>query len=170
MTEKEIFNGILRAKNVENNVLFFEREIEDIEKHIESNTTLARRFIDLDKTNKVDVEAKRFLDDLKWTKIPSKLSAANTFKFKVKWCNETGISMSSHASYIEKFGETFYAECKRLIDRNQASVRQMFENTMDEREIALASEVMDHARFCNETAEKFHGRQDFLSKVFDSFI
>ena len=64
VTEKEIYNGILNAKNLANNVLFFEREIVDIEQNIQSNRSLASKFIDLDDKFKVDEHAKSFLNNL----------------------------------------------------------------------------------------------------------
>jgi hypothetical protein len=35
-------------------------------------------------------------------------------------------------------------------------------NKMDSQ---LLQEVLEHANFCNETAEKFHGRNDLLTKI-----
>ena len=83
MTEKEIFNGILNAKNLAHNVLFFEREIVDIEQNIQSNRSLASKFVDLDGKYNVDENAKRFLNNLKYNKISSKLPQSNIFKRKV---------------------------------------------------------------------------------------
>ena len=83
VTEKEIFNGILNAKNLANNVLFFEREIVDIEQNIQNNRSLAAKFIDLDDKFNVDENAKHFLNDLKYNKIPSRLPSSNIFKLKV---------------------------------------------------------------------------------------
>ena len=83
VTEKEIYNGILNAKNLANNVLFFEREIVDIEQNIQSNRSLASKFIDLDDKFKVDEHAKSFLNNLKYSKIPSRLPSSNIFKLKV---------------------------------------------------------------------------------------
>ena len=59
------------------------REIEDIEKNIDSNPSLARRFIDLNKDNTVDSDAQIYLKELKCTKIPEKLPETNTFRFNV---------------------------------------------------------------------------------------
>ena len=84
VTEKEIFNGIIKSHNPINNVLYFEREIEDIEQHIDSNPELTRRFIDLDSNNQIDKSAKYLLENLKQNKIRSKISDSNIFKFKVK--------------------------------------------------------------------------------------
>ncbi|RNA01260.1 NACHT and WD repeat domain-containing 2-like, partial [Brachionus plicatilis] len=101
VTEKEIFNGILRAKNVEKNALYFERDIEDLDEKIDQNVNMAKRFIELDNTNCVDSEVRNLLDKLKKEKIPSKLPETNMFKFKVKW-NTNGISLDTHREYIEK--------------------------------------------------------------------
>lgn len=88
VTEKEIYNGILTAKNVSNNALFFIREIEDLENECEKITDkkdlgVLKKFIDMDKNNKIDQSAKNLLDILKYTKIPSKLPESNIFKFRV---------------------------------------------------------------------------------------
>ena len=63
------------------------REIEDIEENIKGNVSLARRFIDLDKDDNVDIEAKSYLEALKNKKIHSKLPDSNIFKFKVSFYN-----------------------------------------------------------------------------------
>ena len=83
MTEKEIFNGVIRAKNIENNVLFFVREIDDIEEHYKDNIKLSLKFIDIDKNKNIDETAKKFLNDLKYDKIPKKLPQSNIFKYNV---------------------------------------------------------------------------------------
>lgn len=85
VTEKEIFNGILNAKAVDKNVLFFTREIEGIEESLKTNLKLAKKFIDIDKDNKIDESARTLLNDLKYNKIPSKLSQTNMFNFKVNF-------------------------------------------------------------------------------------
>ena len=66
-----------------NNVLFFVREIDDIEENIKSNVNLAKKFIEIDKNNEIDESARTLLDDLKYKKIPAKLPESNIFKFNV---------------------------------------------------------------------------------------
>lgn len=74
----------MRGKDLKNNVLYFEREIEDIEQHVKtSNKSVISKFIELDRDSNVDKSSKRLLEDLKNNKIPSKLPASNIFKFKV---------------------------------------------------------------------------------------
>ena len=163
VTEKEIFNGIIKAKNPNNNVLYFEREIENIEEKIGANPDLARRFIDLDANNQVDKSAKYFLENLKKEKIRSKIADSNIFKFKVQWDAEHGISLQTHRDYIEDFGNTFFNQVKNLIDRNQTSDSKTEE--MNEADGDLIREVLDHARFCKEKVSQFHGRNDLLNKM-----
>lgn len=163
MTEKEIFNGILRTTNNENNVLYFEREIEDIETAIMSEPKLAGRFIDLDENKNLDIFAKNLIDNLKHHKIPENLPQSNHFKFKVKWAEGVGISMISHKEYITQFGETFYEQVKNLIDKNMSKSSKI--EKLNEKELEMAHEVLDHARFCNQKVSQFHGRIDLLDKV-----
>ena len=68
-----------------NNVLYFIREIEDIEQNVDLNIKLARRFIEIDSNNKIDESARLLLNDLKWKKIQSRLPETNIFKFNVKF-------------------------------------------------------------------------------------
>ncbi|RNA01612.1 NACHT and WD repeat domain-containing 2-like, partial [Brachionus plicatilis] len=163
VTEKEIFNGILKAKNVEKNVLYFEREIEDLDENIEKNVSIAKRFTELDKKNCADKEVRNLLDELKYKKIPSKLPESNMFKFKVKWDSKSGISLDTHREYIEKFAETFYEQVKKLIDVNYEQQKEFDDLSHEDHE--LIQEVIDHACFCNETVSKFHGRADILQEI-----
>ena len=88
------------------------------------------------------------------------------YSLKVKWSNEVGISLDTHSDYIKKFAETFYEQVKLLIDRNHAdhSAKNEFYYT-SKADSNLIQEILDHAAFCNETAEKFHGREDLLLQV-----
>ena len=111
VTEKEIFNGILgKAKNPACNALYFQRDIDDLQnvRIDESNSSLIKKFVDLDNQKTIDQSAKNLLDKLKNEKIPSRLPDTNIFKFRVKWCHKTGISMQSHSEYIRRFGEVFF--------------------------------------------------------------
>jgi hypothetical protein len=96
VTEKEIFNGLLKAKNRNNNVLYFEREIEGLEESIAENPELCGRFIDLTSEKKVDKAAKNLLDKLKNEKIKACLGCGNSHRFRVKWDKEVGISLETH--------------------------------------------------------------------------
>ena len=83
MTEKEIYNGILNGKHLEKNALCFIREIDGIEQSVQTNPKLAKKFIDTEKNDKIDESARSLLNDLKFKKIPSKLSSNHIFKFNV---------------------------------------------------------------------------------------
>jgi hypothetical protein len=84
VTEKEIFNGIFNSTDPASNVLYFKRNIIDIEKNVrEDNCKLMGKFIDLDKDNRIDLDSRKLLDDLKNVKIQSKLPSSNIFNFNV---------------------------------------------------------------------------------------
>ena len=84
MTEKEIFNGVLNVNNKNNNVLYFEREIEGLNQEaVNENPRVAGKFIDLTKDKTIDSDAKNLLERLKEVKIGPCISAANKFKYKV---------------------------------------------------------------------------------------
>ena len=84
MTEKEIFNGILNNKNTSNSVLYFQRNIVDIDEYAaKSNLSIVKKFIDMDKEDRIDQSARKLLEELKNEKIPSKISKSNLFKFDV---------------------------------------------------------------------------------------
>jgi len=139
------------------------REIEDIEENMHKNKALANKFIELDKNGEIDTKTKELLDTLKYKKIPEKLPESNIFRFNVKWSSSLGISLETHPDYIKNFAETFYEQTKLLIDRNQ-SKKTDFSQINKEDQILL-QEVLDHATFCMDTAEKFHGREDLLETV-----
>jgi len=83
VTEKEIFNGILNNKNTANTVLYFQRNIVDIDRHLTKNLSLVRKFVELDKDDNIDESTRVLLEELKNVKIPSKMPKSNIFKFDV---------------------------------------------------------------------------------------
>ena len=83
VTEEEILNGILNvSQNVENSVLVFFREIDDLEtiKIDNTNKLLVSRFMDL-KSLQVDDSAKTLREKLK-EEILKKLPQSNIHKMK----------------------------------------------------------------------------------------
>lgn len=88
---------------------------------------------------------------------------------KVKWCQDTGISLQSHLDYVKSFSNTFYEQVKILIDKNQEQITNKNVYNLNIQDSQLLQEVLDHAYFCNETVEKFHGRTDLIDKVLASF-
>ena len=163
VTEKEIFNGIINAKNVPNNVLLFIREIEDVKEYKDVDKSIAWRYIDVDDNNEIEESAQSLLNDLKNSKLSKKVPEANTFRFRVKWARGMGVTAESHPEYMKEFGETFYRQVKKLIDKNQSQAS--FYDNLEASDAALLQEVLEHAYFCNETVEKFHGRNDLLNRV-----
>ena len=153
----------MKSKNRNNNVLYFEREIEGLEESIEENPALCGKFIDLTIKKKVDIPAKNLLQRLKNEKIKPCMNSANTYQFKVKWDKEAGISLETHREYIESFGDIFYEKVKKLIDKNQ--VKEFSSEKLSELDEVLIREVLDHARFCKDKVSQFHGRKELLDTV-----
>jgi NACHT domain- and WD repeat-containing protein len=151
VTEKEIYNGILKTKNVNDNALYFVRQIEDYET---DTSSVKSKFFENEKSSN------DLLYDLMEKKIPVVLSEKNIFKFKVKWVPEVGISLETHSNYVKEFGEMFYEKVKLLIDRNQSKY-----NLSSLRNYPLIKEVLYHAHFCNDSVKKFQGRDDVLDKI-----
>lgn len=87
---------------------------------------------------------------------------------KVKFDSKHGISLKTHQNYIQEFAETFYEQVKRLIDKNQEQKSEY--SYLSEEDLKILQEVQDHANFCNETVEKFHGRSDLLDQVWLIFL
>jgi hypothetical protein len=163
VTEKEIYNGLIKAQNTKQNVLMFIREIVDIKDNIKSNAKLAGRFIDLDEGGNVDTDAENLLNSLKTDKIAKYLPESNMHKFKVKWDPNGGVTRKTHPDYMEEFGETFFKAVKELIDQNAR--QPYYLDNFDTKDKQLLQEIVEHANFCNECVEKFHGRIDLLDRV-----
>lgn len=165
VTEKEVYNGILQAKNVTDNVLVFFRDIDDLEtqESINKDKKLAARFVDLDKDGNIDVESKELLNDLK-KRICEKLPDSNIHRFSgLKWNPEGGITRKNHSEYMKQFGDVFYDSVKRLIDIN--AKKPNFIESISPNIRYLVKEVLDHAKFSIECVEKFHGRVDLLESI-----
>jgi hypothetical protein len=86
-----------------------------------------------------------------------------TIKLKVKWDHEHGISKKTHGEYLIEFGTRFYESVKKLIDIN--ATQSHFLDNFQFTERHLIQEVIDHANFCLELIEKFHGRNDLIEQV-----
>ena len=70
--------------------------------------------------------------------------------------------------YLEQFGLLFYNSLKELIDRN--ALKPHFLDDLESADRSLMQEVLDHANFCLELIEKFHGRNDLIQKVVVFFL
>ena len=79
---------------------------------------------------------------------------------------ELGISTQIHKDYLIVFGNLFYNSVKTLIDRN--ATKSHFLDKFNSQDKQLLQEVLDHAHFCMESVEKFHGRNDLIEEVTNS--
>ena len=76
-----------------------------------------------------------------------------------------GISYSTHKEYLEKFGMVFHDSVKKLIDKN--AMKKYFEDTLNQEEKNLFSEIHSHAQFTVKQVQKFHGQNELIQKVYD---
>jgi len=99
VTEKEIFEGLITAKNLSNNVLLFKRNITDIDEALKEAVNSGadkskkiaklKRYVDLNSDNRIDTETRNRLEKLKNTKIvqcegmKSEGNEKNIFEFDV---------------------------------------------------------------------------------------
>lgn len=155
VTEKEIVNGILQAKDANERTLCFLREIVDVREHLTDEK--ASKYIDLSSGAVLDTEAEKLLERLKTVRIPAALDASNIYKYDVHWSPD-GITRKNHRDYLEKFNADVYTAMKEQIDK---CAQARFSVSSDE----LQREVLEHAIQCKTYVSKFHGRTDVLSKV-----
>ncbi|UJR16165.1 hypothetical protein I4U23_003075 [Adineta vaga] len=155
ITEKEIVNGILLAKDANERTLCFLREIVDIREHLSDDKV--SKYIDMSTSSDVDQEAEKLLERLKTVRIPAALKSSNVYKYQVRWSPD-GITRQRHIEYLDKFNNDFYQAMKEQIDR---CVQARLRISSDD----LQHEVLEHAIQCKTYVSKFHGRSDVLSKL-----
>ena len=99
-----MFNGIIErgCEEVQNNVLVFTREIENVKVKIEADKDIAWRFIDVDGENKIDEPAQDLLQKLK-NKIREHVPKNNIFEFKVSNLLDCKIGLFSESTKRPKF-------------------------------------------------------------------
>ena len=64
---------------------------------------------------------------------------------------------------MKEFGEKFYTNVMRLVDKNHAEKSLL--DGLSEEDAELVKEVLEHAYFAQECSEKFHGRNDLMDEV-----
>ncbi|CAF4090255.1 unnamed protein product [Adineta steineri] len=155
ITEKEIINGILSAKDANERTLCFLREIVDIRDHLSDEK--ASKYIDMSSSTDIDHEAEKLLNRLRTTRIPTALQSSNIFQYQVHW-SSNGITRQNHVEYLEKFNNDFYQAMQNQIDK---CVQSRFTHDSN----SLQHEVLEHAIQCKTYVTKFYGRTDVLSKL-----
>ncbi|CAF0992020.1 unnamed protein product [Adineta ricciae] len=155
ITEKEIVNGILGAKDANERTLCFLRDIVDIRDHLSDSK--AAKYIDMSSSSTIDEDAEKLLERLKTVRIPNALKSSNIYKYQVRWSPD-GITRQRHSEYLEQFNDDFYRSMKEQIDR---CAQARLKIAPDE----LQHEVLEHAIQCKTYVSKFHGRTDVLSKL-----
>lgn len=181
--EKEIQAGIFKINDADNNAIVFLREIENLENDKYISKKFLSQFVELDENNEIDLCLKQRLNKLKTEIVTNALPESNIHKYKVcenkvflksiffffillsqiKLDPDYGISRITHNEYLTQFGSTFYESVKKLIDRNAS--KEHYLDKIEPKDKHLMQEILDHANFCNNCVEKFHGRNDLINKV-----
>jgi hypothetical protein len=83
--DNEIYNGILKHPKgkISNRVLVYLREIQNIEKYANDDSTIAAKYIDMNIECEIDHESVALFNDLK-NKLIDHLPAENIHRMKVK--------------------------------------------------------------------------------------
>lgn len=84
----------------------------------------------------------------------------------MKWDETSGVSLETHKSYLEKFADDFLNGVKQLIDRKMRTPHFLdsLESSNDKK---LLGEVLNHAYFCKENAERYQQRNELITPVID---
>eukprot|EP00735_Rhodelphis_limneticus_P010099 TRINITY_DN2918_c0_g1::TRINITY_DN2918_c0_g1_i3::g.4348::m.4348 TRINITY_DN2918_c0_g1::TRINITY_DN2918_c0_g1_i3::g.4348 ORF type:complete len:2265 (+),score=833.61,sp/Q149M9/NWD1_HUMAN/29.79/4e-82,MBT/PF02820.13/1.8e-14,MBT/PF02820.13/30,MBT/PF02820.13/0.24,MBT/PF02820.13/5.3e-16,MBT/PF02820.13/1e-12,WD40/PF00400.27/5.9e-12,WD40/PF00400.27/18,WD40/PF00400.27/8.4,WD40/PF00400.27/5.5e-06,WD40/PF00400.27/4.3e-11,AAA_16/PF13191.1/4.8e-11,NACHT/PF05729.7/7.4e-10,EF-hand_6/PF13405.1/0.0003,EF-hand_5/PF13 len=156
VTEHEIWNGILNAKNPSVEAYWFKRTIHGINPEDRES----RNYIDLVYGQpKQDEGAARLLDKLKTELMPTKLPRENIFEWDVQWTPK-GIDPENadHATFIKDFVSTFQRVLENAID--DAIVR----GASDPKD-PIFTEAVHHNHLCSMKCDGFVGREDVLDQI-----
>ncbi|PAA72504.1 hypothetical protein BOX15_Mlig011887g1 [Macrostomum lignano] len=163
VTETEIQEGIIKAKNPKVQCIWFYRDIVDIDNQPE--TDLLKRFREsANDPSAVSSGIQDRLARLKREKIPSVLPAENISRFTVHW-SHNGIdpdNVPEHQAYLDSLCADFETRMKMHILESVIGAA----TAGGEGRIAgnsLAREVIQHARFAQSKSATFYGRQPLLN-------
>ncbi|XP_077979004.1 NACHT and WD repeat domain-containing protein 2-like [Glandiceps talaboti] len=155
LTEKEIEVGLLRANDASSSCAWFKRHVTGLQANDRGST--ARQFIDqLDDKGTPNQMSQDLLSLLKSYTIPSVLPKENIAEYSVPW-KRGKIDPSKHSKSVENLCENFQSRLEEMIRRGIAEKEQMNDG--------LYEEVIQHARFCQQKCEVFHGRHDTLKRI-----
>ncbi|XP_070558651.1 NACHT domain- and WD repeat-containing protein 1-like isoform X2 [Ptychodera flava] len=159
LTEKEVESGVVGVDNAPSCCLWLKREITGLSANDRNST--ARAFIDqLDDKGTPNQTSQDLLQLLKNDRIPSALPQSNISDYSVPW-KRGKIDPAVHSKSITNLCKTFQSRLEGMIERGIAEREQVHD--------ALYEEVIQHASFCQQKCEAFHGRQDTLKRI-ESYV
>ncbi|CAH1777750.1 unnamed protein product [Owenia fusiformis] len=159
VTEAEIENGLLTAKDPSSHCFWFKRDLIGLDPRNKSK--MAGFYSDNSGEEEEVKLAGKLMDDLK-TKIISKIPKENIKEYPVQWRDE-GITLAdtSHKAYVEQFSRDF-----------QTAMQDMILKGIEDRMLSSISdttylEVAHHIKFCQAKCSQFQGRDFALHSIAD---
>ncbi|KAK6192030.1 hypothetical protein SNE40_003581 [Patella caerulea] len=159
VTEVEIRRGILNSKQDGERSFWFHRVIEDIDD--QPSSYLLSRYKECVGNENHVVQAQEMLQKLREMRLKPALPHDHYKTYNIPW-TEKGIDpngVSSHQQYINKLCEDFESDMKEMIQRAIENKQKSLISS------ELYQEVVQHAVFCQEKCQAFHGRQNTLSAI-----
>ncbi|XP_002732648.1 NACHT and WD repeat domain-containing protein 2-like, partial [Saccoglossus kowalevskii] len=149
VTASEIEKGLFEVSDPGRSCLWFHRILKPID-------SAPPDFIDVKQSSDEDVS--NLLDTLKKERIPSALPLENITSYTVRCSNTNGFdpSMLENSQYLDRLCTDF-----------QNKLQQKVEDAIKERAMTdvnddVFGEVLQHAKFCEEKCEMFHGQTEAL--------
>ncbi|XP_068157619.1 LOW QUALITY PROTEIN: NACHT and WD repeat domain-containing protein 2 [Drosophila tropicalis] len=154
VTEREVINGVLNVKNTKNHCLAYVRYINNINLQ---NLKKASLFVDIINRS-LDTESAKLLGDLRDTRLPGKIEAANMQKYTVEWIGREGLDIETHEEYLNHFISHFYKNVVKLVDR---AMRKEDSSAQGQ----IVTEILQHLHACNNSVKIFYGREDSCERI-----
>lgn len=156
MTEREVRQGIINAKNTEDHCLAYVRHID----HVNTSVVVsACNFVDM-LSRDVDHEAAALLRRLRDEILPDCLPESNTARFTVDWTGTHGLDQDSHRDYLKQFCAIFYSNVVALVDRAVDANTRLASDR-------VYSEVLQHLNACKDFCAIFQGREEIVARIRD---
>eukprot|EP00094_Tigriopus_californicus_P008486 TCALIF_08178-PA protein Name:"Similar to KIAA1239 Leucine-rich repeat and WD repeat-containing protein KIAA1239 (Homo sapiens)" AED:0.19 eAED:0.24 QI:10/0.13/0.1/0.83/0.62/0.73/30/118/1888 len=157
--EREVHEGIIRAKETKGSSLAFLRKINNINlaDQRRGEGQKAMHYVDI-KDTKQDKEASQMMSELTELKIPERLERHNWKVYELDWVGMSGQSKEGFDKYMTEFIFDYYKSVIRLIDKAMRKTDNSVRGT-------IANEILIHLHQCVDESKRFHGRENELFKA-----
>ncbi|TRY73174.1 hypothetical protein TCAL_08178 [Tigriopus californicus] len=151
--EREVHEGIIRAKETKGSSLAFLRKINNINlaDQRRGEGQKAMHYVDI-KDTKQDKEASQMMSELTELKIPERLERHNWKVYELDWVGMSGQSKEGFDKYMTEFIFDYYKSVIRLIDKAMRKTDNSVRGT-------IANEILIHLHQCVDESKS-------LRKVF----
>lgn len=158
MTEQEIWEGILKAKEPEKHSICFMRKFQQYQ-----FTKATAKYVDIMPDGSVDEESKVLLHNLTNFLIPLKLDTNNVFHFSIPFDPQSGVDaekLAKHRVYLKALGSKLKENVRnQIVDGLKALSHRIDDHDQVYKEVNL------QAKFCVSNCELYCGQEQLLSTV-----